>query len=217
MLQKDDWAVRFNCQLDNDINEYHEGGLRFGGDTLVLDYIAQHRHLLNNRPQCFGFDDYNIFNMMFSNESLAVIDFERYNICDPWEEFSDIVWSVKYSPHFATGQIRGYFGGEPPEEFWGLLALYISDYLLAFWKNQPITNDFWHDITLVLSQNVLIWFKNMTNPKPTWYLDAAHTDEVGERSEGRPASEPKANERAHTDEVGERSEGRPASIARECI
>ena len=109
-----DWAVRFNHQLDNDIDEYHESGLRFD---------------------------------------------------------SDIVWSVKYSPHFATGQVRGYFGGNPPEEFWGLLALYISDYLLTFWKNQPITNDFWHDITMGLSQNVLKWFDNMTNPKPSWYLD----------------------------------------------
>jgi serine/threonine-protein kinase len=171
---KEDWAAKFNRQLDNNINDYHKNDLHFDGDTNVLDYIGQNRHLLNERPQCFGFDDYNVFNMMFSNDGLVIIDFERYNICDPWEEFCDIVWSVKYSHHFATGQIRGYFGGEPPKEFWGLLALYFADYLLSFWKNHPITDDFWGDITLELSQNVLKWFDNMNNPVPTWYLKDFH-------------------------------------------
>ena len=171
---KENWTVRYNRMLDNAVNDYKACGLRFSDDSYVLDYIDKNRHLLNNRPQCFDFDDFNVFNMMFSNGNVIIIDFERYNICDPWEAFSDIVWSVKHSHHFATGQIRGYFGGEPPEEFWGLLALYFSEYLLAFWKSQPITTEFWRDITLELSQNVLKWFDNMNNPVPTWYLRDFH-------------------------------------------
>jgi len=167
---KEDWSTRYNRELNKTVNKYQESGLRFDGDTYVLDYINKNRYLLNDRSQCFGFDDFNVFNMMFSNDGLVIIDFERYNICDPWEEFNDIVWSVKYSHHFATGQIRGYFGGEPPEEFWGLLAFYFAEYLLSFWNNQSITDEYWRDITLELSHNVLHWFDNMKNPVPTWYL-----------------------------------------------
>ena len=171
---KEDWAIKYNRQLDKSVKDYQAGELRFIGDNYVLDYIENNRHLLSNRPQCFDFDDYNVFNMMFSNGDLIIIDFERYNIGDPWEAFSDIVWSVKHSHHFSTGQIRGYFGGEPPEEFWELLALYFSDYLLSFWKSQPITIEFWRDITSELSQNILKWFDNMQNPVPTWYLKNFH-------------------------------------------
>ena len=136
----------------------------------VLDYIEKNRSLLKTRPQCVGFDDFNVFNMMFADNCVVLIDFERYNIGDPWEEFCDIVWSVKYSQHFATGQVHGYFNGEPPTEFFKLLALYIADYLFAFWRLHPITTEFGHDVTMKLSQNVLRWFDSMENPVPTWYL-----------------------------------------------
>jgi serine/threonine-protein kinase len=124
--------------------------------------------------------------MMYSKGELVIIDFERYNIGDPWEEFSDMVWNVMLfkSNHFATGQIHGYFDGEPgrmgeqdakrptspDEEFFKLLALYIANFLLMIWKLHPITTDFGRDVTAKLAQNVLIWFDNMQNPVPTWYL-----------------------------------------------
>lgn len=171
MPPDESWEVKYNRQLDNDVMEYQTGNLHFDGDVYILDYIRKNRQLLSNRSQCYGFDDFNIMNMMLSDRGLVIIDFERYNIGDPWEEFSDVIWSVKYSHHFATGQIHGYFDGEPPEGFFRLLALYFADYLLAFWKSQPITSEFWRNTTLELSQNILKWFNNMKNPVPTWYLN----------------------------------------------
>jgi|GEM_PF-4231484 len=53
-------------------------------------------------------------------------DFDRYDFGDPWEEFNRIVWSAAASPHFATGQLRGYFSDKPPQEFFKLLAFYIA-------------------------------------------------------------------------------------------
>jgi serine/threonine-protein kinase len=48
---------------------------------------------------------------------LRIIDFNRSDDGDPWEEFNRIVWSAAVCPHFATGQIHGYFDGNPPDEF----------------------------------------------------------------------------------------------------
>lgn len=39
---------------------------------------------------------------------------------DPWKEFGSIGLTDVH-PHFVTGLIRGYFGGEPPLQFWKLL------------------------------------------------------------------------------------------------
>jgi len=108
--------------------------------------------------------------MMIENGDLKIIDFDRYDFGDPWEEFNRIVFSATTSPHFATGQLRGYFGGEPPIEFFKLLAYYLSVNTLASlpWALHFGQSDI--DYMMKLSQDVLAWYDNMKKPMPTWYL-----------------------------------------------
>ena len=171
---QEEWAARFNRKTDTKIQEYNECGLRFNGDDYVLAYIEQNRHLLNNRPQCFQHGDYHVGNMMLENDELKIIDFDRYDFGDPWEEFNRIVWSAAASPYFATGQLRGYFGGEPPIEFFKLLAFYIASNTLSsiYWAMPFGQSDL--DTMMKQSQDVLEWFDNMRNPVPTWYLKDFH-------------------------------------------
>lgn len=167
---QEEWETRFNRKTDYKIQKYHECGLRFEGDEHVLAYIEQNRHLLKNRPQCFQHGDYHIGNMMLENGKLKIIDFDRYDFGDPWEEFNRIVWSAAASSYFATGQLRGYFGGEPPLEFFKLLAFYIASNTLSsiYWAVPFGQSDL--DIMMKQAQDVLEWFDNMNNPVPTWYL-----------------------------------------------
>ena len=173
---QEDWETRFNRKTDMKIKKYHECGLRFDGDEHVLTYIEQTRELLKNRPQCFQHGDYHVGNMMLERgekpltEALKIIDFDRYDFGDPWEEFNRIVWSAAASPHFATGQLRGYFGGEPPIEFFKLLAFYIASNTLSsiYWAVPFGPSDL--DTMMKQAQDVLEWFDNMQNPVPTWYL-----------------------------------------------
>lgn len=171
----EDWESRFNRKTDYKIKKYHECGLRFNGDECVLAYIEKNRHLLNNRPQCFQHGDYHVGNMMIENGELKIIDFDRDDFGDPWEEFNRIVWSAAASPHFATGQLRGYFGGEPPIEFFKLLAFYIASNTLSsiYWAVPFGQSDL--DTMMQQSQDVLRWFDNMQNPVPTWYLKDFYT------------------------------------------
>jgi aminoglycoside phosphotransferase (APT) family kinase protein len=167
---QEEWETRFNRKTDMKIKKYHACGLRFDGDEYVLAYIEQNRHLLKIRPQCFQHGDYHVGNMMLENGELKIIDFDRYDFGDPWEEFNRIVWSAAASPHFATGQLRGYFGGEPPLEFFKLLAFYISSNTLSsiYWAAPFGTSDL--DTMMKQAKDVLAWFNNMNNPIPTWYL-----------------------------------------------
>lgn len=172
------WESRFNRKTDYKIKKYHECGLRFSGDEHILAYVEENRHLLKNRPQCFQHGDYHVGNMMMENgdklftKALKIIDFDRFDFGDPWEEFNRIVWSAAASPHFATGQIRGYFRGEPSIEFWRLLALYIASNTLSsiYWAIPFGQSDI--DTMMQQSQDVLFWFDNMRNPVPTWYLSS---------------------------------------------
>ena len=107
---------------------------------------------------------------MLENGKLMIIDFDRYNFGDPWEEFNRVVFSAAASPHFATGQLRGYFNGEPPLEFFRLLAFYISVNALA---SIPWAISFGQDemdFMMKQSQTILAWHAYMRNPVPTWYL-----------------------------------------------
>ncbi|WP_058302968.1 aminoglycoside phosphotransferase family protein [Gorillibacterium timonense] len=166
----EEWAVSFNREIDRIVRDYHTCGLHVDGDAPILAYVESSRHLLKNRPQCFLAGDYHVLNMMYENGGLVIIDFERYRIGDPWNEFNGIVWSAMASPHFATGQLHGYFDGEPPMEFFKLLALYIVILVLSLLSSWAVTSDFGRTVTLKLSQDVLKWFDNMQSPIPTWYL-----------------------------------------------
>lgn len=166
---QEEWAPRFNRKTNTKIQKYRECGVRFDGDNYVLDYIEKNRRLLEKRPQCFQHGDYHAGNMMIERGELIIIDFDRYDFGDPWEEFNRIVWSAAISPRFATGQLRGYFGGEPPLEFFKLLAFYISSNTLSsiYWAipfGQPQI-----DTMVKQSRDVLRWFCNMQNPIPNWY------------------------------------------------
>ena len=96
-----------------------------------MDYIENNRGLLKNRPQCFQHGDYHVGNMMMENGNLTIIDFDRFDFGDPWEEFNRIVWCAQSSPTFATGQLDGYFKGKIPIDFFKLLAFYIATNTLS--------------------------------------------------------------------------------------
>ena len=155
--------------VDDKIHNYLNCGLRFEGDEYILAYIENNRHLLQNRPHCFLHGDYHPGNMMIENGELIIIDFNRYSYGDPWEDFNCIEWDAELSPHFATGQIRGYFNGESLLEFFKVLAFYISCNAL---KNIHGAAIGLYDLETMMNQvqDVLRWYDNMRNSVPTWYL-----------------------------------------------
>jgi aminoglycoside phosphotransferase (APT) family kinase protein len=165
-----EWEKRFNAKIDSKIKMYRESPVKFEGAHYIMEYIAAHRHLLANRPQTFQHGDYHIGNMMIEQNALVIIDFDRYDFGDPWEEFNRIVWCVDASPVFASALVHGYFKGEAPYEFWSLLALYISSNMLS---SLPWAIPFGErEVKTMLNQaqDVLSWYDRMQNPIPTWYL-----------------------------------------------
>lgn len=169
---QEEWGSRFNRKTDKKIEKYKACGIKFHGDNSIIKYIEDNRNLLFGRPQCCQHGDFHVGNMIISSDkTLSIIDFNRYDFGDPWEEFNRIVFSAAASPHFATGQLNGYFNGRPPIEFFKLLAFYISSNTLSaiYWAI-PFGEK---EITTMMNQatDVLSWFDNMNNSIPTWYLE----------------------------------------------
>lgn len=166
-----DWEDRFNAKIDRKIAMYENCGLKYeqGGEAF-LTYIAQNRYLLNGRPQSYQHGDYHIGNMMIDrNGTLTVIDFDRDDYGDPWEEFNRIVWCAQAAPAFACGMVDGYFDRNVPIEFWKLLALYICSNTLS---SLPWAIPFGEGEIQVMRKQaaqVLQWYNGMRSVIPGWY------------------------------------------------
>ena len=165
-----DWEEYFNRKIDRKLEMYHDCPLRYEGGEHFMEYLAANRHLLKDRPQCYQHGDYHIGNMMIDrNGILTIIDFDRDDCGDPWEEFNRIVWCAQASPRFASGMVDGYFEGVVPQKFWRLLALYISSNALG---SLPWAIPFGEKEVAVMRRQageILYWYDNMTRFVPRWY------------------------------------------------
>ena len=107
--------------------------------------------------------------MMLENGQIVIIDFERFDFGDPWEEFNRIVWCAQEAPRFAVGMIDGYFDLKPPMEFWSSLAFYIGSNTLG---SVSWAAGFGQDQICVMlrqAQDVLSWYHNFNVVIPDWY------------------------------------------------
>ena len=163
------WEERFGRKMDRYVHMYHEGSVKFEGAEYILDYIRQNRDLIKGRPQCFQHGDYHIGNMMLSEGKLYIIDFDRNDFGDPWEEFNRIVWCAQASPEMARGMVDGYFAGNVPMEFWRLLALYISSNTLGSMVWAPRFGEEEIKTMTRQAEDVLSWYDNMKRVIPIWY------------------------------------------------
>ena len=165
------WENRFNAKIDRKIAMYENCELKYeSGSDAFLSYLAENRHLLKGRPQSYQHGDYHIGNMMINQDGvLTIIDFDRDDFGDPWEEFNRIVWCAQAAPAFASGMVDGYFDGNVPMEFWKLLALYICSNTLS---SLPWAIPFGDkEIQVMRNQaaQVLQWYDGMKNVIPSWY------------------------------------------------
>jgi len=149
---------------------YNDCPIKYENGQAFLDYLNANRQLLKNRPQCFQHGDYHIGNMMIDNDGkLQIIDFDRYDYGDPWEEFNRIVLSAQKAPMFASGMVNGYFDNNVPFSFWQLLAIYISSNTLSSIPWAISFGQIEIDTMINLAIEVLNWYDMMKNPVPTWY------------------------------------------------
>lgn len=165
-----DWEARFNRKIDRKIAMYADCPLHYEGGEVFVEFLNRNRSLLKNRPQCFQHGDYHIGNMMIDRDNrLVVIDFNRCDFGDPWEEFNRIVWSAQKCPVFASGMVDGYFPSGVPERFWRLLALYVVQNSLG---SLPWAIPFGEkEIRTMRAQaaDILAWYDGMRRIVPLWY------------------------------------------------
>ncbi|MCM3078009.1 aminoglycoside phosphotransferase family protein [Brevibacillus invocatus] len=165
------WAERYHDKINRYLNNYRSCGIHLEGAERMIDFMEQNRYLLKDRPQTFQHGDYHIGNMLIlKSGELGIIDFNRLDYGDPWEEFNRITWCANVSAPFASGRIHGYFDHDVPELFFRLMALYIAcNQLSSIHWAIPFGDEEVQQM-LKRAEKVLDWYDGFKRDVPSWYL-----------------------------------------------
>lgn len=121
------WETRYRAKIDKKIQVYRSCGIRFDHDETLIDMIGSLKSELNGRPMTFQHGDYHVGNFLLDPfGQLVILDFDRWDIGDPWEEFNRIVWCREISPLFSSAMIEAYFDFQIPSNFFDLMFLYVA-------------------------------------------------------------------------------------------
>jgi len=166
----EDWDIRYNRKIDKKIKTYNNCNIKIPNGDKIIQYIIANRHLLENRTQTFQHGDFHIGNLILSNNNqVYVIDFNRSDFGDPWEEFNRIPFCARKSPAFASGRIDGYFNSNVPDDFFKLMTLYICVNTIS---SIPWAINYGHDevnTMLNIANQIMLWHDNMKVYIPSWY------------------------------------------------
>lgn len=170
-VELEEWSIKFDRKIGRNIENYKGCEVKFDHDQDLISFIEEQRKKLKDVAQCFHHGDYHVGNMIITDDlELGIIDFNRADYGDPWEEFNRIIWCAQISPMFATGLINGYFPKGVPEDFFNMMALYIASnqlgsipWAIPFGKEQ---------VQVMLDQvaEVLEWYDNFKTTVPSWYV-----------------------------------------------
>ncbi len=168
--KRERWSEKMERKIRFRLEKYSDSGLEIKNDHLARKFIGANLHLLNNRPQVFQHGDYHTGNLVLTPErKLGVIDFNRWDYGDPFEDFYKMeMFSRELSVPFCRGQLDGYFPGGIPEEFFPLLTLYLASVVLysAVWA-QPFGEE---EVKYMKkkAEEVMADFQNFESTLPLW-------------------------------------------------
>ena len=165
------WESRITRKVEMKMSQYRNCGYAVPNDGKMMNFINNNLQYLRDMPQTLQHGDFHPGNLIITqHNTLAIIDFNRIDFGDPYEEFVRVTTFTKnISIPFAIGQINGYFGKRAPELFFRLMALYsaIDAHFGIIWAI-PFGQD---DIekSLIRSKSVFEDYRGFETYVPLWY------------------------------------------------
>lgn len=110
------------------LSRYEESQVRIEGDEIAINYVKENIDLIWKQKPVYMHGDYHPGNLIYTNDgSIGVIDFNRWEVGDPYEEFYKLQsFGIENSIPYCIGQIDAYFDDQIPEDFWITLAVYVA-------------------------------------------------------------------------------------------
>ncbi len=110
------------------LERYENSNVRIVNDETVVQYVKDNIHKIWSKDIVYMHGDFHPGNLIYmENRSIGVIDFNRWEVGDPYEEFYKLEsFSRDLSVPYSIGQIDAYFYDKVPNDFWEILAVYVA-------------------------------------------------------------------------------------------
>ena len=110
------------------LSRYEDSAVRIDGDEPAIKYVKDNIDEIWQVPAVYQHGDYHPGNLIYGEDGIiGVIDFNRWEVGDPYEEFYKLEsFGIEISVSYCIGQIDAYFGGDIPEGFWRANAVYVA-------------------------------------------------------------------------------------------
>lgn len=166
-----DWETRMLTKIGSKTAQYLRCGYSVPNEEKLMRFINRNLHCLKNRPQTLQHGDFHPGNLILtSGKKLGIVDFNRTDYGDPWEEFVRVpAFTKNVSIPFAVGQIKGYFNDSVPQLFFQLMALYsaIDAHFGVVWAIPFGKAEI--DRSLTRSRSIYEDFNAFETYVPVWY------------------------------------------------
>lgn len=155
------------------LDKYINSDLRIDNDQELIDYVKNNIDDIWTVKPTYCHADFHPGNLIYMpNKEIGVIDFNRWEITDPYEEFYKLTaFGVESSIPYSVAQINSYFDNNVPKEFWKALKVYTiwsALYSLA-WASK-----FGEEEVKKMkerSYRMIGEYKGLTLDIPKWYSD----------------------------------------------
>ena len=110
------------------LSRYEASDLRIPQDETAILYVKENIDRIWQKPPVYLHGDFHPGNLIYTEDSsLGVIDFNRWEVGDPYEEFYKLEsFGTEVSIPYCTGQIDAYFDDSVPMDFWRANAVYVA-------------------------------------------------------------------------------------------
>ena len=107
---------------------YEQSAVRIKGDEAAVRFVRENIGLIWREPPVYQHGDFHPGNLIYTPEGkIGVIDFNRWEVGDPYEEFYKLEsFGRELSVPYCIGQIDAYFRDHIPDGFWETLAVYVA-------------------------------------------------------------------------------------------
>ncbi len=156
------------------LQSYIDSSLRVDGDEPIIEFVQANMGKIWAKPPVYQHGDFHPGNLILTpDHKIGVIDFNRWGIGDPYEEFHKLKsFATDTSIPYCIGQINAYFEGEVPEDFWTILAVYVAHTALYSikWAEQVGEKDIANMIRIY--EKCLKHYNCFQDMIPSWYKQA---------------------------------------------
>lgn len=110
------------------LKSYEMSEVRIKNDEIAVQYVKDHIGQIWKEKPVYMHGDFHPGNLIYREDgSIGVIDFNRWEVGDPYEEFYKLEsFAREISIPYCIGQIETYFNRNVPYDFWKILAVYVA-------------------------------------------------------------------------------------------